>query len=121
MPCCAIFNDRYPNLLRSYVISSETRNLSSIIPTSRDKYKISPCGRNDRFAEFDFFEVINLDKVVKSQKHPFSSFPRKRESSDFSMLWMPDQVRHDGFETSNELIFIDTLLLSSNYWQLHGF
>jgi len=42
-----------------------------------------------------------LDKV---EKHPFSSFPRKREASDFSMLWMPDQVRHNCFETLYETI-----------------
>jgi len=32
------------------------------------------------------------------------SFRRKPESSKFNYFWMPDQVRHDGFETFYEII-----------------
>jgi hypothetical protein len=32
------------------------------------------------------------------------SFRRKPESSEFNEFWMPDHVRHDGFETFYELV-----------------
>jgi hypothetical protein len=34
------------------------------------------------------------------------SFRRRRESSDFNMFWMPDQVRHDELGTFCETIII---------------
>ena len=34
----------------------------------------------------------------------FPGFPLSRESSEFNMLWMPDQVLHDGFGTFYESI-----------------
>ena len=42
-----------------------------------------------------FSEHTKFDKLVKSRKSLKTSFRRKPESSDFSMFWMPDQVRHD--------------------------
>ncbi|MGB2928067.1 MAG: hypothetical protein WBB70_04050, partial [Desulfobacterales bacterium] len=38
---------------------------------------------------------FKVDNLVKSRKSLKTSFLRKPESSDFSMFWMPDQVRHD--------------------------
>ena len=37
----------------------------------------------------------NFDGLVKSRKSLKTSFRRRPESNDFSMFWMPDQVRHD--------------------------
>jgi len=34
----------------------------------------------------------------------FLSFRRKPESFEFNEFWMPDQVRHDGFETLYETV-----------------
>jgi hypothetical protein len=48
----------------------------------------------------------NFDGLVKSRKSLKTSFRRKPESSDFSMFWMPDQVRHDelGLPTKSFLL-----------------
>jgi len=38
---------------------------------------------------------IIFDVFVKSQKLTNLSFPRKRESSNYKQLWIPDQVGND--------------------------
>jgi hypothetical protein len=43
--------------------------------------------------------VMNSQKVVWRR---LLSFRRRPESSEFNKFWMPDQVRHDGFETFYE-------------------
>jgi len=39
--------------------------------------------------------AVNSDELVKSQKLTNLSFPRKRESSNYNQLWIPDQVGND--------------------------
>jgi len=39
--------------------------------------------------------LIKLDVFVKSQKLTNLSSPRKRESSNYKQLWIPDQVGND--------------------------
>ena len=56
---------------------------------------------------FCFFPEAVIDELVKSRKHTFLSFRRKPESSKFNAFWMPDQVRHDDFET-----FYDAIILA---------
>jgi len=36
----------------------------------------------------------------------FPSFRQKPECSEFNMFWMPDQVRHDDFETFYKFIML---------------
>ena len=38
---------------------------------------------------------VKFDGLVKSQKLTNLSFPRKRESSNYTQLWIPDQVGND--------------------------
>jgi len=58
------------------------------------------------------FRIVNLkpkfDGFVKSQKMHILSFRRKPESSNFSMFWMPDQVRHDEFGLFTESSSLDS-------------
>ena len=45
------------------------------------------------------FSVIPAPHIVRDKLQP--------ESSNFNVFWMPDQVRHDDFETFYEFIFIN--------------
>jgi len=73
------------------------------------------CGRF--FCEKPICKLLNVDEPVKSRKVLFSVIlakvlrqaqdrePIERpESSRFNAFWMPDQVRHDDFETFYETI-----------------
>jgi hypothetical protein len=74
------------------------------------------------FAFLDIFDILIVDEFVKSQKSNLLSFragsesgmTAKPESSDFSMFWMPDQVRHDecGLFTRPSIVDFPVLLRS---------
>jgi len=51
--------------------------------------------------------TANIDKLVKSQKLTNLSFPRKRESSNYKQLWIPDQVGND--KTAKTPTFCETV------------
>jgi hypothetical protein len=62
-----------------------------VLPFPELKY-LNPKSQNSNRKQIPNFKI---DEFVKSQKVNLLSFRRKPESSDFSMFWMPDQVRHD--------------------------
>jgi len=45
-----------------------------------------------------------IDKLVKSQNHPYSSFPRKRESRKLNHFWTPAFAGVTALETLYETI-----------------
>jgi len=49
----------------------------------------------------------NFDGFVKSQKLAKLSFPQKRESSNYTQLWIPDQVGND--KTTETPTFYETI------------
>ena len=56
-----------------------------------------------------FYGRINIDVFVKSQKLTNLSFPRKRESSNYEQLWIPDQVGND--KTTEIRAFKEVILI----------
>ncbi|MBW2119331.1 MAG: hypothetical protein JRH09_15610, partial [Deltaproteobacteria bacterium] len=50
---------------------------------------------------------VNIDELIKVRKHPFSSFPRKRESRKIKHFWTPAFAGVTALETFYECIIID--------------
>ena len=55
--------------------------------------------------------MFKLDAPVKSPKLITLSFPRKRKSSNYMQLWIPDQVGND--KMTEILTFYETIKLET--------
>ena len=55
--------------------------------------------------------TININEFAKSQQLANLSFPRKRESSNYKQLWIPDQGGND--KTTEIRTFHETINIKS--------
>jgi len=75
--------------------------LSEKIFEDMDKHAV------DRYLDFIRYLGADIDDFVKNHKLANLSFPRKRESSNYKQLWIPDQVGND--KTTEIRTFYETI------------